>query len=193
MPIKFFNVAYCLLPASQYRYAENYGLDGINSLGDRNPIRHGSAQSGGSYGQGGGRYERAVGTTAQIQSPDVVRATSQINSPLYPLDHVQATSPMPQENATGSYVSVEKNEIPLNHPRQDESRLLKHLLTNYDKRVRPILNAKKNITIYVGITLTQIFDMVSILFVFVISFYLSNEYNSTYTYIKIKIRINFSG
>ena len=74
---------------------------------------------------------------------------------------------MPKENATGSYVSVEKNEIPLNHPRQDESRLLKHLLTNYDKRVRPILNAKKNITIYVGITLTQIFDMVSILAIFV--------------------------
>ena len=155
-------------------------MDGINSLGDRNPIRHGSAQSGGSHGQGGGRYERAVGTTAQIQSPDVVRATSQINSPLYPLDHIQATSPMPQENATGSYVSVEKNEIPLNHPRQDESRLLKHLLTNYDKRVRPILNAKKNITIYVGITLTQIFDMVSSLFIFVPWLYLISKYYQIY-------------
>ena len=139
-------------------------MDSFYSLNDRNPIRHGSNNQGRSseYGPGGGRYERAVGTTAQIQSPDVVRATSQINSPLYPLDNIQATSPMPQENATGSYVSVEKNEIPLNHPRQDESRLLKHLLTNYDKRVRPILDAKKNITIYVGITLTQIFDMVSI-------------------------------
>ena len=134
-------------------------MDSFYSLNDRNPIRHGSNNQGRSseYGPGGGRYERAVGTTAQIQSPDVVRATSQINSPLYPLDDVKATSPMPvAENVT------EKNEIPLNHPRQDESRLLKHLLTNYDKRVRPILDAKKNITIYVGITLTQIFDMVSI-------------------------------
>ena len=148
-----------LFLASQYRYAEDYGLDSFYSLNDRNPIRHGSNNQGRSseYGPGGGRYERAVGTTAQIQSPDVVRATSQINSPLYPLDDVKATSPMPvAENVT------EKNEIPLNHPRQDESRLLKHLLTNYDKRVRPILDAKKNITIYVGITLTQIFDMVSI-------------------------------
>ena len=150
------------ISASQYRYAESYGLDGFYSLNDRNPIRHGSTRPGESveYGPSGGRYERAVGTTAQIQSPDVVRATSQINSPLHPLDDVKATSPIPIENVTGSYVAVEKNEIPLNHPRQDESRLLKHLLTNYDKRVRPILDAKKNITIYVGITLTQIFDMV---------------------------------
>ena len=150
-------------------------MDSFYSLNDRNPIRHGSNNQGRSseYGPSGGRYERAVGTTAQIQSPDVVRATSQINSPLYPLDDVKATSPMPvAENVT------EKNEIPLNHPRQDESRLLKHLLTNYDKRVRPILDAKKNITIYVGITLTQIFDMVSI-----------SKYNIYWIFSKLQVHL----
>ena len=145
-------------------------MEGFYTTGDHNLIRHhGSTHPGESfeYGSGGGRYERAVGTSAQIQSgillkasqdikpkssTDSVGATSQIKSPLYPAEKIVYTE---------SSDHPVKNELPLSHPRQDESRLLNHLLTNYDKRVRPILDAKKNITIYVGITLTQIFDMVS--------------------------------
>lgn len=41
-----------------------------------------------------------------------------------------------------------------------ESRLLNYLLTNYNNKVRPILDHNSNITVHVGITLTQIFDMV---------------------------------
>ena len=43
---------------------------------------------------------------------------------------------------------------------QHESRLLTYLLSNYNKQVRPILDHNGNITVHVGITLTQIFDMV---------------------------------
>ena len=151
-------------------------MDGEPAIASHNPIRHSaSTHSGGKfeYEPGGGRYVRAIGATAQIQAPEKsrVRATNEIQSPLHSLDDVESTTPMPNEEIkapddieTQSRLAV-KNEIPLNHPRQDESRLLKHLLINYDKRVRPILDAKKNITIYVGITLTQIFDMVSFLMV----------------------------
>jgi hypothetical protein len=44
---------------------------------------------------------------------------------------------------------------------QHESRLLHYLLTNYNRQVRPLLDHSGNITVSVGITLTQIFDMVS--------------------------------
>jgi hypothetical protein len=104
--------------------------------------------------------KRAVGAKAlgaggllSNKGSDVVRGTKVIQSPLHSVDDVESLSPLSSTDSV-------KNEIPLNYPRQDESRLLRHLLTNYDKRVRPILDAKKNITIYVGITLTQIFDMV---------------------------------
>ena len=46
--------------------------------------------------------------------------------------------------------------------RQQESRLLTHLMENYDREVRPVYNASKAVVVKVGITLTQIFDMVSI-------------------------------
>jgi len=42
---------------------------------------------------------------------------------------------------------------------QHESRLLHYLLTNYNRQVRPLLDWSGNITVSVGITLTQIFDM----------------------------------
>ena len=48
-----------------------------------------------------------------------------------------------------------------NFTAQHESRLLEYLLTNYNRHVRPVLNHTKNVTVNVGITLTQIFDMVS--------------------------------
>lgn len=38
-----------------------------------------------------------------------------------------------------------------------------HLMENYDREVRPVYNATKAVVVKVGITLTQIFDMVSII------------------------------
>lgn len=43
----------------------------------------------------------------------------------------------------------------------DEKRLLDSLMTGYDRNVRPVRNASHPIVIQLGITLTQIFDMVS--------------------------------
>ena len=164
-----------LLSASQYRYTNNNGLDGLDTTRSQLSIRQGLAKSSENveYGSGDVRDERAVGATPQIQSPDrtvgatpqaqspgrTVGATSQIKSPL----HSQDVGPSPVSEETFIKISdgPSKNEVPLNQPRQEESRLLEHLLTNYDKRVRPVLDASKNITIEVGITLTQIFDMVS--------------------------------
>ena len=44
---------------------------------------------------------------------------------------------------------------------QEESRLLTFLMENYDREVRPVYNASHPVEVKVGITLTQIFDMVS--------------------------------
>ena len=48
-------------------------------------------------------------------------------------------------------------------PTQDESRLLSDLLAGYDRRVRPVINASTPVITRIGITLTQIFDMVRLL------------------------------
>jgi len=47
------------------------------------------------------------------------------------------------------------------HGQQQESRLLQYLMQGYDRQVRPVVNVTNTVTIHVGITLTQIFDMVS--------------------------------
>ena len=44
---------------------------------------------------------------------------------------------------------------------QMESKLLKYLMRNYDREVRPVIDPKTAMVVNVGITLTQIFDMVS--------------------------------
>ena len=50
--------------------------------------------------------------------------------------------------------------IPPPKPQKDESKLLAYLMQNYDRDVRPVVNVNDNVTVHVGITLTQIFDMV---------------------------------
>ena len=47
--------------------------------------------------------------------------------------------------------------------KQEESRLLEYLMTGYDKRVRPVRDISQNVSVKVGITLTQIFDIVSLI------------------------------
>jgi len=42
----------------------------------------------------------------------------------------------------------------------DEQRLLYHLLKQYERAVRPVRNASDTITVKLGLTLTNIFDMV---------------------------------
>lgn len=53
--------------------------------------------------------------------------------------------------------------VPVRDPSivQEESRLLNYLMQNYDRDVRPVISHKSTVQVKVGITLTQIFDMVS--------------------------------
>ena len=43
----------------------------------------------------------------------------------------------------------------------DEQRLLNYVMRGYEKSVRPVRNASTPVIIQMGLTLTQIFDMVS--------------------------------
>ena len=60
----------------------------------------------------------------------------------------------PLDARYNSYAAREKET-------QEESRLLTFLMENYDREVRPVYNASHTVEVKVGITLTQIFDMVS--------------------------------
>ena len=44
----------------------------------------------------------------------------------------------------------------------DEKRLLRFLINGYERDVRPVKNATTPVVIQLGITLTQIFDMVTL-------------------------------
>ena len=46
----------------------------------------------------------------------------------------------------------------------DEQRLLAAILHNYDSNTRPVMNASTPVSVKLGITLNQIFDVVSISF-----------------------------
>lgn len=43
----------------------------------------------------------------------------------------------------------------------DEQRLYMVLMNNYDSNTRPVFNASQPVNVTIGITLTQIFDVVS--------------------------------
>ncbi|KAI6225567.1 Neuronal acetylcholine receptor subunit alpha-10 [Aphelenchoides besseyi] len=60
--------------------------------------------------------------------------------------------------------TVDKNSLyEADTPKQAEARLLQHLLkvkaNNYDRNVRPVLNASSTVTVKLGMTLTNIFDI----------------------------------
>ena len=44
----------------------------------------------------------------------------------------------------------------------DEQRLFNRLMKDYDPNTRPVFNASHSVNVSVGMTLTQIFDLVSI-------------------------------
>ena len=71
------------------------------------------------------------------------------------------TSPADLSNLSSASPSVWSAPTRENPPVQMESKLLKYLMKNYDREVRPVINPKTAMVVNVGITLTQIFDMVS--------------------------------
>lgn len=63
-------------------------------------------------------------------------------------------------NATPATTELYPNMRQMPERIQDESRLVNYLMQNYDREVRPVSDMRRNVTVKVGITLTQIFDMV---------------------------------
>jgi hypothetical protein len=58
----------------------------------------------------------------------------------------------PQAAADENYVDEEREP--------DEQKLMNHILRGYEKSVRPVRNATSTVLIKMGLTMTQIFDMV---------------------------------
>ncbi|CAD6184307.1 unnamed protein product [Caenorhabditis auriculariae] len=59
----------------------------------------------------------------------------------------------------------------------DEQRLLYHLMKNYEKAVRPVRNASDTVTVKLGMTLTNLFDMDERNQVLTINVWLDQEWN----------------
>ena len=73
--------------------------------------------------------------------------------------NVYSASPADASNPSSSSSASEPPPVV-----QMESKLLKYLMRNYDREVRPVVDPKTAMVVNVGITLTQIFDMVSFIF-----------------------------
>ena len=58
-------------------------------------------------------------------------------------------------------ISVDSRERKTEKRATDEQRLYKYLMRNYDPNTRPVFNASHPVNVSIGITLTQIFDVVS--------------------------------
>lgn len=63
-----------------------------------------------------------------------------------------------------SFLAISFGSVP------DEQRLLDGLLKNYNPGSRPVFNASHVVIVKFGITLIQIHDMVSCLFIFIFQF-----------------------
>ena len=63
-----------------------------------------------------------------------------------------------EAHETGSDVIDQEDD---NEPLPVEQKLMNHLLRNYERSVRPVKNASDTVHVRMGLTLTQIFDMVS--------------------------------
>lgn len=55
---------------------------------------------------------------------------------------------------------LNSNEVEMDDQSNDEKRLVEYLMRNYDNKIRPVRNANRPVNILLGITLTQIFDLV---------------------------------
>ncbi|KHJ95676.1 Neurotransmitter-gated ion-channel ligand binding domain protein [Oesophagostomum dentatum] len=77
----------------------------------------------------------------------------------------QPAGPYPSTNLTGE------------HRYTDEQRLLYHLLRDYEKAVRPVRNASDTVTVRLGMTMTNIFDMDERNQVLTINVWLDQEWN----------------
>ncbi|WKX88903.1 hypothetical protein Q1695_008496 [Nippostrongylus brasiliensis] len=75
------------------------------------------------------------------------------------------TMPLPAENFTGERRYT------------DEQRLLYHLMRDYEKAVRPVRNASHTVTVRLGMTMTNIFDMDERNQVLTINVWLDQEWN----------------
>ncbi|VDK32550.1 unnamed protein product [Gongylonema pulchrum] len=94
-------------------------------------------------------------------------------------DYIRVTPVVLGFNAVSGFIAVElpnvpnRTEIPDDNLRQfgvnDEQRLFKHIIHNYDVSVRPVRNASTVVDVYMGLTLTHIFNIV-IFFIFVTHF-----------------------
>lgn len=62
----------------------------------------------------------------------------------------------------------------------DEQRVLYYLLRNYERTVRPVKNASDVIVVKLGLTLTNIFDVVREIFKHVICFFHQMCHNSCF-------------
>ena len=85
---------------------------------------------------------------------------------VFPEEKMQQQQQNQQQRGGGGYfveTPMTLEELDYDHltkPMQDESRLLTYLMSNYDREVRPVFNVSETVQVHVGITLTQIFDMV---------------------------------
>lgn len=62
-----------------------------------------------------------------------------------------------------------KDEYNIENVKTEEQRLLYHLLNHYERATRPVRNSSSTVRVKLGMTLTNIFDLVSIINNFVYS------------------------
>ena len=94
-----------------------------------------------------------------IFSPSGSSSSSSSLSSSLTLPSASHNSGVPTDDSEGEDEDEEVDVVPV------EQRLMKQLLRNYERSVRPVKNASDIVLVRMGLTLTQIFDMVRISFI----------------------------
>lgn len=101
--------------------------------------------------------DSAEGGPAEDPSPDAGGSKLLEESGVNSLTNGQAASGSKHPGNRGGVGGERRYKLAQN----DEKRLFDSLMWGYDRNVRPVLNSSHPVIIQLGITLTQIFDMVS--------------------------------
>uniref|UniRef100_A0AC34F2X1 Uncharacterized protein n=1 Tax=Panagrolaimus sp. ES5 TaxID=591445 RepID=A0AC34F2X1_9BILA len=101
----------------------------------------------------------AVKTTLPKAKQQITKHRTNTNSAGY-YDDISAGRSSAEEQPSNSYkFATNFHGTSKNSKQTDEQKLLYHLLRQYERAVRPVRNASHTITVKLGMTLTNIFDM----------------------------------
>ena len=132
--------------------------------GSMSPVFTASAAVGGgatNYGRSSGMGQSSTTSSPSLPTVSTTHSPPTTAKKVTQFESGSSSSPWTSSTDSSSPPSVSHSlESEFEHQTNDERRLVDYLMRNYDNSIRPVRDANAPVVIRLGITLTQIFDLV---------------------------------